>query len=408
MNKLIIIAIVIIILALGLGGYFLMDKNNNNLRELTDNNHGSDYQVKDSQINNLYQKTLEKCSDRSLSCYEENTKEITKEYGPETSLGILRMLQENNLIEKTVDDHQIAHTVGRDTANMFGVNGKAFLSCPTSFNYGCQHGFFEAALVKVKPAKSAIDAICGSLGDEYSIKFKFYCYHGVGHGVLDAEGYDLKAALDVCDTLDKTGADGCWQGVFMENVNAGMRGEAQSNIFSKTDPLAPCNTVHEKYRLECYINHSGWLMTFYANDSDRLSKAVNACLRAENYTNICLQSIGLMATNPVWQQVLVENANTNNVEETAREICLKFPIEHREQCILAGIDNFLNFDEINTSRAQKFCDIIDKDFKNSCYKQIGLSLKVQVTDNNILIQKCSAFEEMYKKACMLGAGLYIN
>lgn len=396
-HKKTIIIFTIALLVVGLASYFLMYKNNGS--EITNS-----YQTKSYQINNLYQKTLEKCPNKLLSCFDAHIKEITKEYGPTASLGVLKILQENGFIDKTVDDHQIAHSTGRETADIFGVNGAAFLSCPTSFNYGCQHGFFEAALVKVKPAKKAIDEICGSLGPEYSTKFKFYCYHGVGHGVLDSTAYDLKAALDICDTLDQRGADGCWQGVFMENVNAGMRDEAPKGIFSLIDPLAPCNKVEDKYRHECYINHAGWLMKFYSNDADRLDKAVQACLGAENYVNVCLQSLGLMATNPVWQSALIKNTHTNT-EETAKEICLKFPKQYREQCIVAGVDNILNFDETNTSRAQTFCDIIEPDFQNACYRHIGLSLRSQVTDTNIILQKCSSFKEMYKRPCLSGAGL---
>ncbi len=399
MNKIIIAIIILIVI--NLGGYFLVYKNSSPEQEIV-----KEYQIKEYHTAGLYQSLLIKCQDKSLSCFVDNIKEITKNYGPESSLGTLKLLQDNSLIDKTADDHQIAHVIGKDTAAFFGINGKAFLSCPTSFNYGCQHGFFQYALIKVKPAKEAIDLICGSLGNEYSTKFKFYCYHGVGHGLLDAEAYNIKAALDICDTLDLMGADGCWQGVFMENVNAGMRNEAPKNIFSKTDPLAPCNQVQDKYRYECYINHAGWLMKFFSNDTDRIGKAINACLGAGNYVNPCLQSIGLMTTNPVWQPALLRNTENNkDTTEIARDICLKFPKEYREQCVIAGVDNILNFDELDVSRAQKFCDIMDEDFKNSCYRNIGLSLRNQVTDNNIILQKCSAFSDNLKKECLKGAGL---
>ena len=407
MNKVFIATIgflVVGLLAVGAVSFFLVQKSSYS-ETVGSPETTKEYQVKKYQTANLYQSMLEKCPDKSFSCFEKSTEEITKAYGPEASLDILRLLEDKGLIEKTVDDHQIAHVVGRDTANFFGINAEAFLSCPTSFNYGCQHGYFEAALVKVKPAKKAIDLICGSLGDEYSSKFKFYCYHGVGHGVMDAESYNLKASLDVCDTLDSVGRDGCWQGVFMENVNAGMRGEARSNIFSKTDPLAPCNQVQDQYRHECYINHSGWLMTFFHNDEDKVGKAVAACLKAGNYINACLQSIGLMVTNPVWQPALLKNIENKDSTEVAKEICLKFPKNYQEQCVVAGVDNILNFDELNTKRAQKFCDIVGQDFQNSCYRHIGISLKSQTTDNNIVLQKCSAFADNFKKECLLGAGL---
>ena len=386
------------VLVIGIASYFLVYKSS----VIEPLEIVKEYQAKEYHVADLYDSMLTQCPDKAISCFEKKIEEITKTNGPSASLEILRLLFDNGFIEKTVDDHQIAHVIGRDTAKAFGINGKAFLSCPTSFNYGCQHGFFEYALVKVKPAKKAVESICGSLGNAYSTKFKFYCYHGVGHGVMDAESYDLKASLDVCDTLDSVGRDGCWQGVFMENVNAGMRNEAKKNTFSETDSLAPCNQVQDQYRHECYINHAGWLMKFFNNDVD---KAVTACLSAENYINSCLQSIGLMVTNPVWQPALLKDIGNKDSTEIAKEICLKFPKQYRKQCVVAGVDNILNFDELDTSRAQKFCDIIDKDFQNVCYQHIGLSLRNQVNDNNIILQKCSIFSDHLKKGCLLGAGL---
>lgn len=397
-NKIIITILAVVFLAVSffiLKGYFLGNKNS--LSEVAQEN-----QVKDYKTDELYKSITEKCNDKSLDCFQDNIKEITKNFGPVASLEILRLLQNNSLIGKTIDDHQIAHVVGRDTAAFLGINGEAFLSCPTSFNYGCQHGFFEYALIKVKPAKKAVDEICGSLGNEYSSKFKFYCYHGVGHGVMDSESYDLKASLAVCDILDQYAADGCWQGVFMENVNAGMRNEAPMDNFSKTDALAPCNQIDDKYRHECYINHAGWLMKFFKGD---VNKAIDACLKAEKYVNICLQSIGLMATNPVWQPALLGGFNNSNTELLAQEVCLKFPAEYREQCIVAGVENILNFDELNTQRAQHFCDTSPVNLQNSCYRHIGISLKSQTTDMNVVFQKCADFETGFEKACLSGAGL---
>ena len=145
MNKIIVISIFVIFFLVGFGGfvnYFLIDKNSSSepVSELAEG-----YQEKEYQTAGIYQSILSKCPDKSPSCFEENTGEITKEYGPTASLDVLKFLQDSGALEKTVDDHQIAHVVGRDTAKFFGINGEAFLSCPTSFNYGCQHGFFEYA-----------------------------------------------------------------------------------------------------------------------------------------------------------------------------------------------------------------------------------------------------------------------
>lgn len=346
------------------------------------------------------------CPDNYLNCFEEQFKKLIKDYGPKPVLDILERLYDEEKISRSIDDHQIAHRVGRETADILGINSTAFLSCPTSFNNGCQHGFFEYAVGKTKNTKEAINSICGSLGLQYSNKFKFYCYHGVGHGIMMAQAYDLAGSLKICDSLDSTAADGCWQGVFMENVNAGMRGETREENLSKTDPLAPCNKLKEKYHHECFINHAGWLMTLFPGD---IKKASAVCLKipSENSINSCLQSLGLMVTNPTWQLTLTHTLNLEGKsnEEKAWNICLEFPDSYREQCIFGGVDNILNFDELKINRAGSFCNLVSDDYKNNCYKRIGLNIKNQVIENDIILQKCSNFSNNFKRECLKGAGL---
>ena len=48
-----------------------------------------------------------------------------------------------------------------------------------------------------------------------------------------ATAYDVQKGLNICDSFGTfRGKDGCWQGLFMENVNAAMRGEARANVAS--------------------------------------------------------------------------------------------------------------------------------------------------------------------------------
>ncbi len=263
----------------------------------------ANYDVKD-----LYEQVVRQCPASELPCFQKVLLGITEKNGPRASFDVLHRLQDQKLVSLAADDHHFAHEIGQKTAERFGINGRAFLLCPTFFNYGCQHGFFQYALGQTKATDSAARLICGSLDQSYSLKFIFYCYHGVGHGVLMAQNYDLAKALAACDTLEThNGQDGCWQGVFMENVNASLKGSTLRQGFSRTDPLAPCNVVAEKYRQECFINHAGWLMKFFENN---VTKAADACLKAPDpYVSACLQSIGLMVTNPAWQPSLADHTD---------------------------------------------------------------------------------------------------
>ena len=348
-------------------------------------------------------KQLERTCSNRYPCLLNGLTDIAKTYGPRASFDTLQMLQENERVDKSTDNHHLAHTVGRVTAKHFGINGPAFLSCPTSYNYGCQHGFMEHALGHTTTPQEAASRICNTLDDTYSEKFKFYCYHGLGHGVLMAVEYHLKRALTICDTLEgDRGKTGCWQGVFMENVNAGMQGKAQPNIFSSEAPLLPCSKIAEKYRHECFINHAGWLMVVYRKD---IKKATAACLEAPGiHIDPCLQSIGLMVTNPPWQIGNPAYSKNKRLEEVGWNICRQFPKGYIGQCVIGAIDNILNFDELDMKKAKSFCNLISRDYQESCYRQIGIALLNQVTDTAILVKKCNALG-VFGLACQRGAGL---
>jgi plastocyanin len=345
------------------------------------------------------------CASEDFDCLAAFLREETSLYGPTLAIDLFLRLRDDGRVSSAVDEHQLAHHIGRQTAESFGVNENAFLLCPmAALNGGCQHGFFEFVLGKTTTTAEAADLICQSLDEQYSDKFRFYCYHGVGHGVMMAAAYDLERALSICDTFPSlTAQDGCWQGVFMENVNAGMRGNAREGVFSTSDPLAPCNGVAEKYQHECYVNHAGYLMTYFDND---VELATGACLQAlEDFIGSCLQSVGLMVTNPVWQPDLLEDVVGKDFVEIAWELCMQFPASRRDQCVLGGIDNIHNFDEFDLSRAISFCDIVDPEYQELCYQRMGINLRHNATDLEEVRTACASLVAKFGPACLAGAGL---
>lgn len=344
------------------------------------------------------------CYPPSAPCLKRELEEITEAAGPRASLTVFETIFAQGSWANQIDDHQIAHAMGRKTARSFGVNGLAFLLCPTTFNYGCQHGFFEVVLGEAISTQAAANRICGSLDESLAAKFKSYCYHGLGHGLMMAQAYDLPEALAVCDSLDGTTAQaGCWQGVFMENVNAALRGEARGGVFSAATPLAPCQAVAEKYQRECYINHAGWLMTVFTND---LGRAALACHGAKGEgQSACLQSIGLMVTNPVWQRNLLTQSDDRSTEEVAWELCRHFPEADRAECVIGGVDNLLNFDQLNIARAKTFCRLVGQEDQERCYRQIGQGLRPQTTVEAVVATRCQELPGQFQDACREGAGL---
>ena len=198
------------------------------------------------------------------TCAEDLSIAATAVGGPEKGIEVLSELAKDNRYAINTTGHDIAHMVGRETAKHFGSGGIVFMRCPQDFFYGCQHGFFEEVLKKELSGSKTAEKICESAPD-WTEKQKFFCYHGAGHGIVMANAYDLKRSLKACDEIaSELGKHGCSQGLFMELINAELRGEGKARIFSERNLLTPCDTLG-KYQWGCYGNKAPDLLTLFRN-----------------------------------------------------------------------------------------------------------------------------------------------
>lgn len=356
----------------------------------------------DAELDRLYAAFAFACAPNDFSCASTRLKAAAAEHGPRVAVLFYERLERDGRIAPEMDEHQLGHQIGRATAETFGGDSTAFLLCPMSaLNGGCQHGFFEYVLGKTDSSAEAVDRICGALHeDAYSHKQRFDCYHGVGHGIMMAAAYDLRAALAECDTLAASMAiDGCIQGAFMENVNGALHGEAREGVFSREDPLLPCSTLEERYRHECFINQAGWLASVAGNN---FGAAAHFCLKAPpGWISSCLQSLGLMTTNPSWQNGL--GAVGDSLEERAHDLCRRFPDGHGKDCIIAAVDNILNFDGLETEGALRFCGMTDAPLQGACYRTIGINLSRQAATPEQKAAACRS-SGAYERECLEAAG----
>lgn len=358
-----------------------------------------------AQFDQVYRDLQPTCPEDDFTCWVAFFRQQTVSFGPQIAADLVSQMKEDGIVSPVVDEHQLAHQIGRQTAESFGVNDQAFLLCPMSaLNGGCQHGFFEFVLGRANSSSEAADLICQQLSEGYPAKDYFYCYHGVGHGVMMAAAYDLDRALSVCDEFEVLVArDGCWQGVFMENVNAGMGGFAREGVFSQDDPLAPCSELEAQYKHECYVNHAGWLMDYFDGEVEAASAA---CTQAvDGFAPSCLESIGLMVTNPVWQSTLYGDLEGTQFELVAWELCTRFPPDRIHSCVIGGIDNIHNFDVFEIDRATAFCNTVDRQYQELCYQRMGFNLFNQMTEIEDVIAACESVDPEFRQPCLAGAGV---
>ncbi len=360
-------------------------------------------------LETVYKSANAACESKQMDCFEEQFHSITGKHGPAAAIETFTLLRERGDIPADSDGHHVVHHIGHHTAMMFGTTGAAFSLCPTSYNYGCLHGFFQYALDKGGSTSQAAATICEDVEKDPSLtsKHKFSCYHGLGHGVMMYESHDLLKSLKICDVLKTpSGQEGCWQGVFMENIVVMPKTDEnfKKGLFSQEDPLAPCSLMDSKYWTQCFWNHSGRLMEFYQGD---LAQASEACLKApQAAVNTCLETLGFLTTNPGWQISLMmrSGTDTGSFLKNGWTLCQKFPKDHIRTCVMAGLDNLMNSNAINIAEAQEFCSLTGE-FQTECSKRMGSNLLYLRADVKTAEQDCRVLKKEGLNECLTGLGI---
>jgi len=356
-------------------------------------------------VADLEKKYVSHCRDEK--CVMEASRTMTDIAGVANAIGALQIFESAPRSTYVGDPHLWAHEAGSEAALKYGLTGKEFIKCPETFNYGCSHGFMEVVVQRSPSINAAIQSVCGQIENspQYSLKKKYYCYHGAGHGVLQTYDYDLTKSLAICDSLlTYIGHAGCWQGVFMEGDLAANEGEAPPGIFAdKGHPIAPCDTVAEKYQYQCFINLPGRIIEMENAD---VPASIADCMLAASDDNrkTCLQGLGIVIGGDRWQE-LHSIYKGDTLQGTAWKYCQLFPVDYLDSCIFGALSEILNVDMFNVVRPIAFCGLVYDAHKPWCYQTLGSLLRSQSASEPIVAKECSMVPASSQADCRKGARL---
>lgn len=340
-------------------------------------------------------------SEMMQECLEDRILEASRDNGPVDAMQVLNHLMRAGTVHGRGDYHDFVHRIGRNAAKRGGLTAEAFFGCPIDYNYACQHGFFEQALIEEPDPVKAATTVCApdSMGG-LPRKFLFYCYHGVGHGIMMAAAYDIPRSLEICEKFTLLEErEGCFQGVFMENVNE------MSRKFDETkerypDPLWPCNTVVGLHQRQCYLNHGAYLF----KRAEGYGEAALMCLKAEQGRDDCLQSLGLMSTNPGWQHAIIDIKEGETIADRTVRICNLYPEGYVSKCIFAGVDNMANMEGPHPPPLIELCMTVADDLREACFERLGSSLMMEFPPSADANTICHTAPPEHRQACIRGAG----
>lgn len=315
-----------------------------------------------------------------------------KVFGPEE---VMQDLLNDSGSGTTLDCHTQAHLIGRVSYELYGAS---------IFQKGsslCHSGFYHGAMEAFLREKGTVDLAreMTNLCEAFDTNFgQFECYHGVGHGVLAFEDYDLPQAIRLCRRLsDSFSQESCFGGVFMENVvTADGKGADSTHTtqWVNDDPHFPCNAnelVNDyQVELQCYHMQTSRMLMLFGNNFDRV---LEECLRApENMKNACFRSFGRDAAG----QVLRDPGKIV-------ELCGKLPRSERkfiDECVIGAVHVIVDFwGKDIKGQASEFCSKLAGEHKTTCYSGLAKRLPGLFRTKEEKLSICKTFEPPYQNLC---------
>lgn len=267
--------------------------------------------------------------------------------------------------------HEVGHYLGRIEYRRHKSIAQAFNTCSVMVcGVGCQHGAAEEYFRDMNMSNAISDEALGSFvrqacGSEkdYSGRIIYQeCLHGLGHGILTFVDMELPRALTVCDALPEAwDREGCYAGAFMENSTSATNLDHPSRYVRPDDPTYPCSIVDQKYWKLCYQYQSSY---FGERTGWDFKKTADLCRKIPyDYQAGCFNQI---ATN---------QAMATQDPQQAKKTCdLLDRVQEKDRCVDEVVSTFGGRYIDEPAFMLSFCDAVDEENKETCYKQLGSTL----------------------------------
>jgi len=315
---------------------------------------------------NIFSEYPNKSDFRRLNYGEWNKiiEEIVSNYPPELAWEYLKFVS-IDAGEIVIDPHISAHIIGNSLFENYGVDG--IQVCTKEFAFGCYHGVMEDFLIQEGPENiKKIEGACMQKFPNYetteSDRFA-ECIHGIGHGLLVWEEYNIDAALLHCDKLDNSFNQQieCSGGVFMENSDFGP-----SNFIKKTvDVWGVCRNLEKKYQFKCGWYHPLLLGRVFKMEKGEIAAA---CIYAptEILSQNCIRQMGAWSVRK----------NPHNIERIKMDCSLFSQKELNFDCIgsAAYILTYYEFKNWKEN-SQELCETLSGHWREECINTINKAIK---------------------------------
>jgi hypothetical protein len=304
----------------------------------------------------------QRASNKDYQCYAKYYSQLAYTQGPKAAFKDMEAAYNTDTYVKS-QCHQLAHMVGRTAYEKTNDLVKAYAEGDSFCMSGYYHGAIEQAAQRVGAdnIRKKANTLCKPLADKqrYSPDH-FNCVHGLGHGLMAIENYNLFDALGACDALiDTWESSSCYGGVFMENVMLAIRGDGSTAYFHASEPLYPCTAVITKYKEQCYLIQTSYIL---AHNSFNFAQTSQDCAKADvGFDSICYQSLGRDALGSAFNDPAKTYAYCSDNISDQNAVYY---------CIYGAVRNYLSYYR-DKDTANKICQAAGPEIASRCLPEVA-------------------------------------
>ncbi len=325
-------------------------------------------------------------------------------------------------LSPNIDLHLLGHGIGDVLYKQEGVNG--ITACTMDFRNACSHAiviglFGEKGDTALPEIAAACKKAPGGSG-AYTM-----CFHGLGHGILAFEGYDMAKASAVCQKAGtaKYGyqeSTQCISGTVMEIIGGGFHDRdiwrvQRKKYLNPNKPLALCQQsyIPNNAKYLCYDYLTPYLFEAAGANignpsSTDFEKAFKLCEQISLDDPIardgCFGGFGKEFDGIVQgrdiRQDSINSISNDKLQEIYSWCLLANDQAGSNSCISQALNSLYWGGENDVNVSIRFCDLMDDSyFKSSCFKNLFNNVASYIKDNSYRQNFCAAVPSEFQDGC---------
>lgn len=388
----------------------------------------------------LHARCADKRGGSPMECYNAGLLATMRAQGIPAAMTVLDRLSAADVAVKR-DGHMYAHSLGLAAYSGADKVGTTFRQCLPTFQSGCYHGVIQAYFADMAGSggadsltADAINDLCKDYRDSAEGDWLlFQCVHGMGHGLAQVSGHDLKRTLAGCDELrEHWEREGCYGGAFMENIMEavsphhmvgrpgeeapamamamdGMEGmdhmdhmehmehgadaaAPAAKLIDPADPLYPCSALADRYLHACYQMQTSVMLQLNHGD---IPDAARTCDRVgTEHRAECYQSLGRDVS-----------AYTLQDFGRAASLCSNGDPTYQPWCHIGFVKNVIDL-SADYTKGLAYCRTLKGlPSKKACYGAVGEEVASLTADETRRAKACDEAEWAFRETCGIAAGV---